>query len=627
MSQPLPAPAKETNEADALDEGAEPELPLAGFRNFFFRRLPAFDSLRQYTLSTFWSDGQAGLTVALVAVPQAMAYATVAGLPPQHGLYAAIVITAVAALLTPSRQLISGPTNIISIAVLSALAPLAGQEDKVSAAIVLAFLVGLIQTGITVLRLGDLNRYISHAVVVGFTAGAAVLLIAGQIGHLLGLAERGEAGDYFLKRLWLTLAEGGPVHGWTLAIGTGTILIVLLVSHLNRRLRAHLAVPLPELLAAIVVMGFLVWVLGLEEKGVSVIGSLSARMPAFRLPDLEWPRLQQLSGSALAIAVLGLLEAISMAKSIAGRTGQKLNVNQQCLSDGLANLAGSFFQCYPGSGSLTRSAINYRAGAKTQWSGVISAGGVTAMVLLFAPFAQYVPRAALAGILMVSAWRIVNRHELLYYLRATRFDAGIVAATALSAVFVSAEFCILIGIFLSFVLYVPRAARVHCTELVLTPERVIRERNDAYPPCGRILLFSLEGELFFGAAPVLDWQLSGIDRRARDGIRIVILRLKRVRNPDAVCLTHLETFIKSLEQRGIIVLLCGVRRDLAKALQNTGLKAHLGAQRVFLEAPSVWSSTLEAVRYAYDLVGSDYCSTCPRRNDNEDSKESWYYMI
>src|SRR5262249_39600133 len=205
---------------------------------------------------------------------------------------------------------------------------------------------------------------------------------------------------------------------------------------------------------------------------------------------------RDLAGSGLAIALLGLLEAITMAKVIAAKSGKKLDINQQCLSEGVANLTGSFFSCFPGSGSLTRSAINQQAGAVSQWAGIISAAVVALTVVFLAPLARFIPSAALAGILMVTAFRFVDWPPLLYYLRATRLDRGFVIATALAAVFVSVEFCILIGVFLSFILYVPRAANVHLTEFTLTPERVLRERQPADLPCGRILIFSLEGELF-----------------------------------------------------------------------------------------------------------------------------------
>jgi SulP family sulfate permease len=590
-----------------------------------FRLVPAFDSLRKYSLRAFGSDLLAGLTVATVAVPQGMAYAIIAGLPPHYGLYTAIVMTAVGALFDSSRQLINGPTNAISIAVLSALAPVA-DADRVAAAVLLALLVGLIQTGITLFRLGDLTRFISHAVIVGFTLGAGTLLVLDQLKNLLGLASRGGAEDHFLVRFGLTLWHG-EINPATAALGLGTIALVLLLRGLNwfLPLRRWVPIPIPDFLITIVVMAVVVWLFDLEAQGVKIVQDIPAALPAFQVPQVEWVLVQQLSGSALAIALLGLLEAIAMAKAIAAQTRQKLDMNQQCLSEGLANITGSFFQCFPGSGSLTRSAINQATGAVTQWSGVFSAIAVAATVLLFAPFAYYIPYASLAGILMISACNMIDRRQLIYHLRATSSDAGIVIVTALSAIVISVEFCIFIGVILSFVLYVPRAARVHMAELIVTPERVIREKIPGDTPCSRILIFNLEGELFFGSAPELDRHLSTIERRVDDGCRVVVLRLKRARNPDGVCIHLLEQFMERLEGRSVTVLLCGVRRDLNKGLRNTGTLARLGPRRVFRETAGQWSSTLEAVRHAYTLLDGDYCTVCPRRTEPEG--QTWYYMI
>jgi SulP family sulfate permease len=622
MSEPSPSEIRLPADANGNDEPA-PE-PVQGFREAFFRFVPAFDSLRNYSLRALRCDLLAGLTVAAIAVPQAMAYASVVGLPPSYGLYTAIVMTAVGALFDSSRQLINGPTNAISIALLSALAPLP-QDQRVPAAVLLALMVGVVQTGITLLRLGDLTRYISHAVIVGFTLGASVLLILDQTKNLLGLRAP-PGGEHFLLGFWRTLTEGGRVHLPTVLLGLCTIALVFGLRWLNGRLRKRV---LPELLLAVVVMALVVWIGGLHrpEIGVATVGTIPRGLPSFQPPEVQWTTLRNLAPSALAIALLGLLEAIAMAKAIAARTGQKLDINQQCLSEGLANVTGSFFHCFPGSGSLTRSAVNQQAGAMTQWSGVFCAVAVAVTVLLFADLARYIPRAALAGILMVTACRMIDRTQLLFHLRATRFDAGIVLATALSAVVVSVEFCILIGVFLSFVLYVPRAAQLHLTELTVTPERVLRERGPADPPCDRILIYALEGEMFFGAAPDLEKHLASIEKRAVAATRVVVLRLKRVRNPDAVCLALLDGFLRRMEERGVTVLLCGIRGDVAKVLETTGVTARLGPKCIFREAVGPESSTLDAVRRAYDLLGDDFCSTCPRRGEASQSKEILYYMI
>jgi SulP family sulfate permease len=617
MNQAPPYYQQTVDSPDAADRTSAGRWAWAAVRRY----VPAVESLRHYSLLTFRHDFIAGLTVAAVAVPQAMAYALVAGLDPQYGLYTAIVMTAVGAVLTSSKQLINGPTNAISIALLSALV-VVHDEQKVPAAILVALMVGVLQTTITLLRLGDLTRFISHAVIVGFTAGAGILLVLDQIKNLLGLVPHGSAGDPFLKRFWLTISQSDGVHPWTAAVGLGTIAFVLFLRWVNVRIRRHVV---PELLLGVIGMTALVWACGLDQKGVPVVRNIPRALPSFAPPEVHWELVQKLSGSALAIAVLGLLEAIAMSKSLAARSGEKLDINQQCLSEGVANIAGSFFYCFPGSGSLTRSAINQHAGGMTQWSGVISAGAVAATVLVFAPLASYIPKAALAGILVVSAWRMVDRRQLLYHLRATRYDAVIVLATAISAVAISVEFCVLIGVFLSFILFVPRVTRVRLNELILTPQRLVRERVPNDPPCGRILIFNLEGELFFGSGPALEDEFAIIERRAHEDIRVVVLRVKHARNPDGVCLGLLGDFVKRLEGRGITVLLCGVRPGMAKGLRNTGLATHLGYRRIFYETTAAWSSTLDAIRYAYELIGTEYCSICPRRAESQDTP--LYYMI
>lgn len=603
------------------DEVAVQPAPRPRPLETVFRLVPALDALRSYTASSFRRDLVAGLTVATLAIPQAMAYATIAGLPPQYGLYTAIIMTAAGALLDPTGKLINGPTNAISIALFSALTALGGSADsRIELAVLLALSIGVIQVGITLLRLGDLTRYISHAVIVGFTVGAAVLLILSQLENLLGLPAKVEGSDHFLLRVWENIRGLDQLNASTASIGVGTVVIVLALRLVNRRLR----IPVPELLTAVMFMAFVVWLCGLNEQGVRVVGAIEEKLPSFRVPDFTWTEVRAVSTSALAIALLGLLEAIAMAKAIAVQERRKLDVNQQCLSEGVANIAGSFFQCFPGSGSLTRSAINVQAGAASQWAGIISAAAVALTVLLFARFAYFIPYSALAGILMVTAYRFVDWPQLRYYLRTTRFDAGIVLATALGAVFVSVEFCILIGVFLSFVLYVPRAAQVHLTEFTLTRDRVLRERLPGDASCNRIVIFSLEGELFFGSAPDLEEHLETVSRRAADGVRFVVLRLKRVRNTDGVCLHIFERFLEAMEQRQIVVLLCGVRRDLARVFRNSGLEDHIGAHRLFRERVGS-SSTLDAVRRAYELLGEDLCFTCPRRSEPE--KEVLYYMI
>ncbi|HEY6724785.1 MAG TPA: SulP family inorganic anion transporter [Polyangiaceae bacterium] len=576
---------------------ASERVPQQAWLRFVYRRVPAIESLRHYSFVALRADFLAGLTVASVAVPQAMAYAIAAGVPAAHGLYTAIVMTAVGALFASSKQLINGPTNVVSIAVLSALAPVP-PEHKLACAITLSLLVGGFQMLITLFKLGDLTRYVSHSVIIGFTTGASLLLVLDQTRNLFGWRGLGSPHDHFLQRTWHTWVNG-DTHVESAAMGFSAMAAVIVLRVIKKRLKWPL---LPDLLLVVIASGYAAYAFGLEARGVKVIGDIPASLPNFQPPVLMHEYLGTLSESAIAIATLGLLEALAMAKHIAARTGQKLDLNQLCLSEGLANLSSAFFRGIPGSGSLTRSAINQQAGAHSQWSGVWSAAAVALITLLFAPFAQYIPRPALAGILIVTAFGMIDWKGLPFHLKATRFDAFIVAATALAAIGISVEFCILIGVLLSFVLAVPRAGRMTRTEFVITSEGIVRERREKDPVNDRLLIVGLEGELFFGSSLALDEHLDWCESRVDAGAEVIVLRVKRLRNPDAVGMHELQRFLQQMRARGVRVVLAGVRSDLLQGLETTGVMSDLDANQVFSERSEEGSSTLAAIAEARALL-------------------------
>src|SRR6185369_10706484 len=304
---------------------------------------------------------------------------------------------------------------------------------------------------------------------------------------------------------------------------------------------------LPEFLIAVLAAAALTAKLGLDKQGVTVVGEIPASLPGFQLPTLE---------------------AISMAKAIAAVTRQKLDLNQQCLSEGVANLTGSFFQCMPGSGSLTRSAINQQAGAQTQWSGVVSAVAVALIMLVFAKYARVIPRAALAGLLMLTAARMVNPHELRYHMRTSRFDAVIVGVTAFAAFAISIEFCVLIGVFMSFMLAVPRTGQMHLSEFLVTRDGTVHERLHDDPVCGCLLIFGLEGEMYFGSGVSLEQHLDTIESRITPWTKAVVMRMKRARSPDAVGISLFEHFVDRVQARGVRVIVCGVRDGMFAAMEH-----------------------------------------------------------
>ena len=371
-------------------------------------------------------------------------------------------------------------------------------------------------------------------------------------------------------------------------------------------------------------VSLLVWLLGWQ---VDKIKDLPAGLPTFQLPPLaDLNLVPQLTGSAFAIALLGLLEALAIAKSIAARTRQPLDCNRQCLAEGLANLGGGFFQCLPGSGSLTRSSINYQAGAVTRLSGVFAAAAVAVTVLLFAWLAVHS---------QVGHCRHVDCHGL---------AAGGSAAHAFCPAGlalrcrpgVGHRLCGRVSEHRVFrpgrhlpVVFAGDTARPGCglPSWSSAPSAVVRKRMPDNPRCTKMVLMSLEGELFFGAGPELAACFTDLTSRVDEGARVLLLRVKRPRNPDMVCMELLLRFLRDMQARGVTVLLCGVREDFAAALHKLDFYRWLPRDCVFHEDGGLDSATLRAVHRAYELLGDDLCSTCPRRRQRVSDKGEWYYMI
>ncbi|HMK89808.1 MAG TPA: SulP family inorganic anion transporter [Methylocystis sp.] len=546
-------------------------------------------------------DVIAGLTVAAISLPQAMAYALLAGVDPRYGLYSAIVVTAVASVFGSSSHLINGPTSAISLVIFSALSMFDAEQrvEAAQATFLLGALVGTIQISIAFFRLGDLTRYISESVILGFMSAASALLALGQVGNALGVRDKGSGSQHILYRLWLTLTEGDPLNARAIIATATTLALAVLFRYLVRRHR----LPQFDMLLALVIVGVAAYLAGWtipDADGrtlIAVSGSVPGSLPAPHIPRVELRWFAELAPDAAAIAFLGLLEALAIAKSIAHETRQPLDYNRQCLAEGIANLTGSFFQCLPGSGSLSRSAINFHAGAATRLSGVLTAIFVAIAVLTLAPLARFVPKPALAALLLLTATRLIDLKRLAYALRATRLDAGVVVVTALSAIAFGLDQAILIGVALSILLFVPRAAKLRAVELVVDGNEVVRERLPSDAPAGGYVVYDLEGELFFGAGPELERTLTDLWARARrEGLRHIVLRLKRVRNPDMVSLEHLEHFLKQAQTSGLDVWLAGVKPDLLESFARLEFPNWLAKNRVFPQGADEDSATLAAIR-------------------------------
>ena len=549
----------------------------------------------------------AGLTVAAVSLPQGITYALVAGVDPKFGVYSAIVVTSVASVFGSSSHLINGPTSAISLLVFSSLAFLDPENRTVlyESLFVLGVLVGTFQILIAVFKLGDLTRYISESVISGFILAAALLIALGQLGNALGVKDRGTGRMPVLQRTYLTLFHGDAINYRAVLLSAATVVLAVVLRWLVRRYR----LPQLDLLAVLVIAGAdrlcgRVVERSPRQHGIGPYRENPAESayPAHsrRSTQCVRPAFTRRAGHRLHRPSRGAVDR--QGDRVPER--QKIDYNRQILAEGLANLTGGFFQAVPGSGSVTRSPINFQAGAATRFSGVISAVGVAVVILLFAPLLHYMPKAALAGLLLITAARLIDRKRLRYTIKASRYDAGLLLITALTGVLVDLDTAVLLGVGLSILLFVPRAAKLKARELVVAPERVVRERVPGDTADPSIVIYDFEGELFFGAAPELERYLADLQHRVeQDDIKFVVLRLKRVRNPDAVVTERIERFLREETARGVTVLLAGVQPDMWALLKNVGVDSWFSSEYVFPEEDEEFSATLKAVRYARGLLG------------------------
>lgn len=532
----------------------------------------------QKSLSRLRADLVAGLTVAAVAVPQAMAYAVIAGVHPRHGLYAAILPVIVAALAGSSRYLVAGPTNAIAMLTASTMAAVSLQgtplvnlpeEARLGLVYLLAAMTGAMQFSMGLARLGSLVNFISHSVVVGFTAGAGALIAVNQLKNLLGVSVPASP---FLHQTVAALIQALPqTNPLSAGLGVGAILFVAAL----RRWRP--ALPGPFL--AVALGGALVWLFDLAALGVRTVGEIPRSLPPLTIPTLTFEAVNALFMPALAVAILGLVEALAIAKSLASLKGERVDGDREFVAQGLANVAAAFTGAIPGSGSFTRSAVNCAAGATSRFASALSGLFCLAALLLLAPGARHIPLPVLAGLLLVVAWAMIDKKGALLAWRATTSDRLVMLATFLHTLFLELEKAVFVGVFLSIVLHLRKAAHPLLTQVTpVGPAHKLKPWKPGEPRCPQAEIFLLEGSLFFGAVNELEERL--YEKEECHWNKSVILSLKHVRLVDATGLHALERFAAKLMRHGARLILVGPNPDVLGVIKRSGLMAKLGEVNV-----------------------------------------------
>lgn len=470
------------------------------------RLLPFLIWGRLLTPEKIKADLFAGLTNAVIVLPQGVAYAMIAGLPPEYGLYAAIVPAVIAALFGCSRHLISGPTAALSIVVFTTLSPLAepGSSEFIQLALTLTLMAGLFQLALALARLGVLVNFVSHSVVIGFTAGAAVVIASSQVKNFLGIDIN--SGSTFISTWIGTLDVLGATNPYTLTVAATTLVSCVLIKKLLPRW--------PNMLLAMILGSGAAYLLGAQTHGIALVGSIPSSLPPFEIPGLSFTHLHQLASGALAIALLGLVEAVSIARSVATRSRQSIDGNQEFMGQALSNIGGSFFSCYASSGSFTRTGVNYSSGARTPLAAVFAALVLALIVLLFSELTAYVPIPSMAAILMLVSWNLIDTQHIRSIIKTGRSESAVLLVTFSATLVMAMEFAIYIGVLLSLVFYLKRTSRPCVVEVRPDPSAqtpfFTESEGKALPGCPQLRIIRVEGSLFFGAVNSVQEQLQAI---------------------------------------------------------------------------------------------------------------------
>jgi SulP family sulfate permease len=524
---------------------------------------PAFDWLRHYKRSDLRGDLSAGLVVAIMLVPQGMAYALLAGLPPVIGLYASTIPLLVYTLFGSSRQLAVGPVAMISLLVFAGISDFAepGSEQYLGFVFLLALIVGVTQIAMGLFRIGALINFLSHAVISGFTSAAAIIIILSQLSSLLGIKS---SGGHSALHLFIDLVRKmGDANPITFIIGFASITLLVIVKKKRPRF------PAPILVVAASIGATSLF--SLDRLGVSIVGHVPGGFPAFSMPSMDIESLEVLFPTALTVLFVGFMESFSIAKWVAARERYKIDSNKELIGLGLANIAASFSSSYPVTGGLSRTAVNYEAGARTGLASIISVLIILVTLMFFTSFFYYLPNAALAGIVIVAVTGLIDLKEARHLFRVKPIDGWMMILTFLATLLLGSQNGMVIGVVFSLLVFIWRSAHPHAAELGYLEKEGIFRNIRRFPEARTypgVLILRVDASLYFANMSFLE-DLLRKTIEEKKGLRWVIMDLSGVNDMDGVAIDALEEIMEMYRPRGIEFLFAAMKgpvRDLvAKA--------------------------------------------------------------
>ena len=565
------------------------------------RLLPFLGWRHHVDRPTLRADVVAGLIGAVMVLPQGVAYATLAGMPPEYGLYGAMLPAIVGALWGSSWHLVSGPTNATSLMVFATVGALAMPFTPTYIGLVLTLnlMVGLIKLGLGVARLGALVNFVSTAVVIGFTAGAGCLIIGAQLHSFFGIAIPQHPNFFHSLTAFVTHLPDTDLA--TLSVGVVTLIAAIAGARWLKRI--------PYMLTAIVVGAVYAWIL--ERAGIAhvpTIGALPSAIPPLSMPEFTFRTWETLAPLALGLTVIGLSEAISSARAVALRSGQRIDGNQEFIGQGLANIVGAFTSSYPTSGSFNRTGANFEAGARTPLAGVFSAFWLLAILLVVAPLATRLPVASMAAVLFVVGRGLIDVAAARHVWKTSRGDALSLAITFVATLTIRLEVAILVGVLVSLLVYLNRTTHPELTRVLPDPESPTRRftRVTAHTPlCPQLDILRIDGSLFFGAVEHLRDEFEAM-RRARRGVSHALIVCSGVNFIDAAGADLLVHEARAMRDAGVTLHLCSLKRPVRAVLERGGQLAEFGHANVH-------GTKADALRTIYAKLDPATCEACQVR--------------
>jgi len=560
--------------------------------------LPFLNWVGKISPTSLRADAFAGFTNAAIVLPQGVAFATIAGLPPEYGLYTAMVTAVIAALWGSSMVMISGPTTAISAVLFATLSDVAspGTAEYIQMALILTILVGLFQLLAGIGRLGGLVSFVSHSVITAFTAAAATLIAVSQLAGALGVQV--ERGGNVVERLWRLGEHFTAVNGYAVLISMSTLGLAIAV--------AKLAPRLPAFLIALVAGSGLAYALDASAHGVQMVAPLAAALPNLAVPSASLEATIALAPGAIAIALVGLLEAISIGRAFAVRRKEAFDANQEMVGQGLSNIVGGFFQCYAGSGSFTRSGVNASAGAITPLSGLFASGFLALILIFVGPLVAMIPTPAMAGLILFVAWKLVDFEELHHVITTSRPEALILVLTLAAGLLIELDFAIYVGVIASLSVFVYETAypEVTVTAPIVSPkgDRKFRKvETNGQPECLQTLTIRVTGELYFGSVENVEREITKL-RAARPKQRNIILDLKSVGKIDLAAGDMLIALARDVRDGGGAMHIVTGTDDLHRSLERFHVTDVLGDGHVHESKPEAITAMTFDMRRSVCLV-------------------------